>query len=98
MMRSKIKLFLFSAVDVDIAICMAEHADQIEDVQGVMRRMKRSEGAASLSSSTHYAAARIILAHAPSKIKEIFDNTVCSSSSHGSPFLILYPLVVFTVE
>ncbi|VDN00824.1 unnamed protein product [Thelazia callipaeda] len=52
-----------SAVDVDAALCMAEEADQLNDVLKIVYRLRHTETTSHMLPSTAYALIRLLLKH-----------------------------------
>ncbi|CAJ0572954.1 unnamed protein product, partial [Mesorhabditis spiculigera] len=65
-----------SAVDVDAAVCIAEHKDQVDDVTELVYKLRHSPSAADLLPSTEYALLRLLLKHQPDQVFQLADDPI----------------------
>ncbi|VDL76259.1 unnamed protein product [Nippostrongylus brasiliensis] len=67
---------LASAIDVDAAVCVAEHKDQVDDVIELLYKLRHSENAADLPASAEYALIRLLLRHDPTFLFKLADDPI----------------------
>ncbi|VDM59331.1 unnamed protein product [Angiostrongylus costaricensis] len=65
-----------SAIDVDVAVYIAEQKDQVDDVIELIYKLRHSENAADLLPSTEYALIRLLLRYNPSFLFKLADDPV----------------------
>lgn len=53
--------FLFSAIDVDAAVCIAAESDQVDDVVDLVYRLRHTKNTSDFFESTSYALIRLLL-------------------------------------
>lgn len=65
-----------SAIDVDAAVYIAEHKDQVDDVIELIYKLRHSGNAADLLPSTEYALIRLLLQHKPSFLFKLANDPI----------------------
>ncbi|GMT28686.1 hypothetical protein PFISCL1PPCAC_19983, partial [Pristionchus fissidentatus] len=60
-----------TAVDVDVAVCMGEEKDQVDDLLDMIRKLRHSPVASRLAHSSQYALLRLLLKHNYKEIIEL---------------------------
>lgn len=84
-----------TAVDVDVALCMGEEKDQVEDLLDILRKLRHSPLAARVAPSSQYAMLRLLLKHNPKEIINIANDTINNGifADEHSACLILNDLI-----
>ncbi|PAV71550.1 hypothetical protein WR25_15088 [Diploscapter pachys] len=65
-----------SAVDVDAAVCIAEHKDQVNDIVDMLYKLRHTPNAANILASSEYAAVRLLLKHQPKTLVKLLNNPI----------------------
>lgn len=61
---------------MDVAVCMGEEKDQVEDVLDIVRKLRHSPLASRVAPSSQYAILRLLLKHNPKEIIRLANDTV----------------------
>uniref|UniRef100_A0A8R1V4N6 Uncharacterized protein n=1 Tax=Pristionchus pacificus TaxID=54126 RepID=A0A8R1V4N6_PRIPA len=82
-------------VDVDVAVCMGEEKDQVEDVLDIVRKLRHSPLASRVAPSSQYAILRLLLKHNPKEIIRLANDTINNGifADEHSACLILNNLI-----